>query len=101
MTRALSTFLIVTGVMLVLGSPLFVVAWRHKRTTTTRNFLIGALTVGVLCAVLSGVSERQVGQCQSAGNPDCIDSGAVGLQLVMVGIYVLATWIAAASIYRD
>lgn len=99
--RAIWTFLAVAAIVLVLGSPVFYVSWRRERTDTIRNFLIGAGVVSLMSAILVAVSDRQVAQCQSAGNSDCIDAGAAGMQLVMISIYVLAAWFAAASISRD
>ena len=97
----LTTFLLVGGAALLLASPLFFVAWRGKRPAAIRNFLIGGLTVALLCSVLAGVSDRQVQQCLDAGNSDCVDAGTAGMQALMVAVYVFASWMAAASIYRD
>ena len=97
----LTTFLLAGGPVLVLALPLFYVAWRSKRITTMRNFLIGAGSVALLCSILAGVSDRQVQQCRDAGNSDCVDAGTAGMQALMIAIYVIASWMAAASIYRD
>ena len=97
----LSTFLTVTGVVLILGAPILVISWRRKRTKTMRNFLIGGATVALMCAVLAAVSQRQMAQCEAAGNPDCIDPGAAGLQLLFIANYLLVAWIAAILMYRD
>jgi hypothetical protein len=100
MPRTLTQFLIVAGVMLALGAPVFIVSWRRGLRDTIRNFLIGGAVVALLCGVLAGVSDRQVAQCEAAGNPDCIDAGATGLQLVLIGSYVTVAWITASLIYK-
>lgn len=87
--------------LLVLALPLFVVAWRRQRRQAARSFMVSAGLVGVLCGVITLTSRRQVAQCLQAGNSDCIDSGAIGLQLVMVAFYALFAWLAAFSISKD
>ncbi|HEX9848292.1 MAG TPA: hypothetical protein VGB33_07725 [Acidimicrobiia bacterium] len=101
MERILLTFLIVSGVTVVLGAPVFMVAWRKRRTKTIRSFLISAGVVGILSGLTAGSSERQVAQCLEAGNSDCVDSGAAGLQLLMMVIYVVVAWYSAIVIYRE
>lgn len=99
--RFLTTFLLVTGLLILLAVPVFVVAWRKRRLTTIRSFLASAVGVGVLCGSIAAGSERQVTQCLEAGNADCIDSGAAGLQALMMAIYVIVAWVGAVLIYRD
>ena len=89
------------GLLAVLAAPLFYVTWRKDRLTAARNFGIGGLVIALLCAVLAVVSERQVLQCLDAGNSDCFDSGAVGLQLLFIGIYVAIAWSNAFWMWRD
>ncbi len=93
--------LLFTGILLVLGSPVFVVAQRRDRKETARGFLIASGIVGLLCAIIAVGSERLVSQCEAAGNPSCLDSGAKGLQLVLVGGYVLAAWVIAYFQFQD
>jgi hypothetical protein len=89
------------GLLAVLAAPLFYVTWRKDRLTAARNFGIGGLVIALLCAVLAVVSERQVLQCLDAGNSDCFDSGAVGLQLLFIGIYAAVAWSNAFWMWRD
>jgi hypothetical protein len=93
--------LVVTALLLVLGTPLWLVAWRTKRKTTIRNFLIGAGAVGLLIGLLAGASERQVLQCFDAGNSDCVDAGTAGLRLLFIILYVVSAWSAAYLIWKD
>jgi hypothetical protein len=92
---------VITALVAVLVSPVFVVAWRRRRPKTLRNFAIGSVIIGILCGFIVAVSERQVAQCLDAGNSDCVDAGAAGLQLVIIGAFVAASWIAASVMWRD
>lgn len=89
------------GLLATLAAPLLYVTWRKEKLATARNFLIGALLVAVCCAVLAVVSERQVIQCLNAGNADCIDAGAAGLQLLFVVLFAAAAWLNAFFMWRD
>lgn len=97
----ITSYVIYAGLALALGSPVSYVAWRKGRLTAMRNFFVGALVIALLCAVLSVVSVRQVSECMDAGHSDCFDSGAVGLQLLFVGLYAVAAWINAYFIWSD
>jgi hypothetical protein len=95
-----TTLLIFLALLAALGTPLWIVATRDRRTTTVRNFAIGATLVAVLCALMAQISERQVAQCEAAGNPSCVDYGTSGLQLVLVFFFVVGAWWSAYSIWR-
>lgn len=97
----ITSLVIFSGLIAVLASPLFYLAWRKERLVTARNFLIGLGVVAVSCAVLAVVSERQVMQCLDAGNSECIDSGAAGLQLLLVAVFTAAAWFNAYFMWRD
>lgn len=101
MDTFITSYVIYAALALTLASPFSYVAWRKGRLTAMRNFFVGALVIAVLCAVLSVVSERQVEQCNDAGNPACFDSGAVGLQMLFLGLYAIAAWFNAYFIWRD
>lgn len=101
MVTFITSYVIFTGLVLALASPITYVAWRKDRVSTMRNFFFGALVIGLLCAVLSVVSERQVAQCLDAALSDCIDAGAAGLQLLFVGLYSVAAWFTAYFMWRD
>lgn len=91
----------VTVGLLVLATPLFVLAWKKERIGTVRNFAIVAAGIGVLCGSLAGISERQVAQCLAVGNAECFDSGTAGLQLVFIGFYTLIAWFTAYTFYQE
>jgi hypothetical protein len=97
----ITSLVIFTGLLVALAAPLFYVTWRKDRLTTARNFAISALVVAICCAVLAVVSERQVSQCLDAGNSDCIDSGAAGMQLLFVVIFTAISWFIAYFMWRD
>ena len=94
------TFFVTIGLWL-LSVPLFYAAWRRQRSTTIRNFALSALGIGFLCGTLATVSDRQVEQCVNAGNSQCFDSGAAGMQLTLITFYLLITWITAYALHRD
>jgi hypothetical protein len=97
----ITSMVIYGGLLLALAGPLFYVTWRKDRVPTARNFLIGAGAVAICCSVLAVVSERQVIQCSDAGNSDCIDSGAAGLQLLFVVLFTAVAWFNAYFMWRD
>ena len=74
-------------------------AVRRGKTAIVRNFLAGAGLVSVLVAATLVGSTRITEQCRAAGNPiyDCLDPGAEGLIVLLVGGYVVAALI---RIYR-
>ncbi len=82
----------------VLASPVFYMARKTGRKDTIRSFAIGGAVVVLFIATLAYVSEVQVEQCLEAGNPNCLDAGTPGLQLVILGAYVVASWWVAWSI---
>lgn len=100
-SRALTTFLVVGGGLLLAAVPVFIVGRLRKEPRLIRSFGLGALAIAILCAAVAAGSERQVTQCLDAGNSDCVDSGAAGLQLVMIVVYVIAAWSTAWLTYRE
>lgn len=89
MATFLRALLLFTGILLVLGAPVIVVAWRKGRHLMARRFLIAAGSVGILCAIISTTSEKLVSQCEAAGNTSCLDSGARGFQVLAVSIFAV------------
>lgn len=97
----LRTALVILGILVALGLPLWLVAWRERRRDTIRNFAIGALVVAVLAGIVAFTSQRAVEQCIAANGRQCIDPGSNGVQLVMVVLYVIANWFVAYKIWSD
>lgn len=97
----ITSLVIFGGLLIALAAPLLYIAWRKDRLRAARNFLISAGMIAISCAVLAVVSERQVLQCLGAGNSDCIDSGAAGMQLLFVGIFAVVAWFNAFFMWRD
>lgn len=100
-TAGLTTFLLVGGGLLLAAVPVFVVARLKDEPQLIRSFGLGAVGIAILCAAVAAGSERQVAQCLDAGNSDCIDSGAAGLQLLMIVLYVITAWSTAWLNYRQ
>ena len=101
MVTFLGAFVAFTAGLLVLAMPVLVVARRIGRENVVRRFLWGAGLVGAFCGLISASSVHLVRQCEEAGNLNCIDYGATGLQLVFVGVYTLAAWVSAFLLKRD
>jgi len=95
-----TTLVVVLAVLAILGLPLWLVAWQSGRRDTIRNFIVAGAGVAMLAAFLEADSAHKVSQCFEAGNPSCVDSGALGMILVMTALYVVAAWMAAFSIWR-
>lgn len=91
----------ILAVLVGLGLPLWIVAWRRRRRDTIRNFGIGAVVVAALVGIVEITSDRAVEECLAAGNPDCLDSGSAGMQLVMVAFYALVNWFVAYKIWTE
>ena len=91
----------VLALLAVLGLPLWIAAVRRGRTDTIRRFAIAGLVLAIACGVIAGSSDRLISQCEAAGYPNCVDPGAAGMQLVMIGIYAVAAWIVAIPMWRD
>ncbi len=101
MGSILVTFVVITGLLAVLGAPLWIVAWRKNRLESVRNYLFAAIGVGLLCGFIAGASSRNVQQCLDAGNTDCLDSGGPGMHLIFIVLYAIVVWLAAYFMWRD
>ncbi len=101
MLTFLIAFLIFTGVALALWIPLAVIGRRKGRHKTVTRYVYGAIGTGVVCALVASSSERLVDQCEVAGNPTCIDFGATGIQMLLLGGYGFAVLLNAFLVYRD
>ncbi|MGB8361919.1 MAG: hypothetical protein WCE80_11030 [Acidimicrobiia bacterium] len=95
------TTLLIFAILAGLGLPLWYVAWREGRRDTIRNFVLGAVVVAVLAGIVALTSERALEQCMAANGRECIDPGADGVQLVMVGFYLIINWFVAYKLWSD
>ncbi len=97
--------LVVYGtIAFVLAIPLFVSARRRARHAAFRGFVYGGVGVAVACALLAAGTHELRGACDEAGynlSYACLDVGAAGLQLLLVGGYAVAAWITAYFIAKD
>lgn len=92
------------GLSFALAIPLFVVARRHGKDATVRGFVYGGIGVAVACAVLAAGTHDLRGDCDEAGynlSYACLDVGAAGLQLLLVGGFVVVAWITAYLIAKE
>ena len=101
MTTFLTALVRYTGGLLLASVPVMIIAWRWGRVETIRRFAIAAGLIGLMCALLSLTSKELVDSCIAAGNKNCFDFGADGLQLMLVVGYVGTALVRAFLIYND
>jgi len=101
MATFLSALLFYAALLLVCTAPVLVLAWRRRRTRTVSRFLVAGASVGLIAAGGTATSERLVNQCTEAGNSICLDSGFAGLQILLVGGYIVAAVAKAYILYVD
>ena len=101
MTTFLTALVRYTGGLLLAGVPVMIIARRRRRVQTIRRFAIAAGLIGLICATVSVSSEELVDSCIAAGNKNCFDFGADGLQLMLVVGYVGTALVRAFQIYND
>lgn len=101
MITFLTTLILFVAILAVLGIPLWWVAFQAQKRTTLRNFTIAAALIAFFSALMAAISDRQIAQCEAAGNTACIDYGTTGLQAVMVFFFVVGAWWSAYSIWRS
>ena len=90
-----------TGVLLVVGTPVFVMASRRGRKPLATKFFIAAVAIGFFFAVASAGSERLIGSCRAAGNYSCLDAGYTGFLFLVGLIYVIAVAAATYSLIHQ
>lgn len=81
---------LISGSLLLLSIPVFVLAWRRRRIPLARKFAIAALAIGLFFATASVGSERLVDNCRASGGVACLDSGYAGFLFLVGIIYVIA-----------
>lgn len=94
--------LLIDGVVLfVFSIPLIFIARRSGRADLVRKFLrAGAIVAGVTAGLASS-SEHLVNRCFEAGNHDCVDIGAAGIRLLLIGGYIVIALAEAYLIAND
>ncbi len=97
----LSHFALFVVVVIVLGVPVWLVAWRHERPATIRRFGLAGLAVAGFAAANEVLSDRLVTQCEAAGNTACVDVGGAGIRLMVLGGFIVVAWWRAYAIFSD
>ena len=97
----ITALVIFVGIVGLVGLPLWFVAGQRFRWHTIRNYAVSGLVVALLCAFVEVATVRAEEQCAAAGNPTCYDPGGPGLQMVMVGVYLVANWATAYLMWRE
>lgn len=88
------------AIMLILGSPLFIVAGKLRRTNVMVKFLGIAIILAALIAGMEATSDLLVERCRESGNTGCMDYGASGGWVIAVGGFTAAAWIRARNLWR-
>lgn len=87
-------------IMVVLAVPLIVVAVRLKRSPVLVRYLLIALALAVLVAGIEATSNLLVERCVAAGNVGCVDYGASGGKVMIIGGFAVVSWIRARNLWR-
>ena len=99
-TVFLYSFVVSTGILLLLTTPTFYLAWRSGQKRTIQRFLIAAIAVGFLIAVIAVSSGQLVDQCAAEkANRACFDSGSAGMRLTFMGVFAIVAWVKAVILY--
>ena len=95
----LYSFVVSTGILLIFTIPTFYLAWRNGRNKTIRRFLIAAIVVGFVVAVIAVSSGQLLDQCEAENNRACFDSGSAGMRLTIMVVFVIVSWVKAAILF--
>lgn len=101
MATFLFALLLYIALLLVCSTPVLVLAWRRSQARTVRRFLVAVVSVGLIAAGGTATSERLVNQCREAGNSICLDQGFAGLQILLVGGYIVVALVTAYLLHLD
>ena len=91
MITFLYSIVLFSGLLLIVAVPVIFVARRREKSSTIRNFIVGAAATGTVLAIIKFTSDRAVQQCLDAGNSDtqCVDFGSTGMAVLFIGGYVV------------
>ena len=95
----LYSFVVSTGILLLFTTPTFYLAWRSGQKKTIRRFLIAAIVVGFVVAVIAVSSGQLLDQCEAENNRVCFDSGSAGMRLTIMAVFVIVAWVKAAILF--
>ena len=84
-----------------LAAPVVILGLREGLHDTVRRFVVAAGVVALACALLSWGSSVLVNRCQDAGNTECLDFGARGMQVLTLGSYGLVSVMRSVAIWRN
>ena len=90
-----------TGILFLFTIPTFYLAWRKGRHKTIRRFLIAAIAIGLLVAVISASSGQLLEQGQNANNRDCFDSGSAAMRLIFMVSFIIISWVKAVILFDE
>lgn len=79
--------------------PLWIVG-RDSHPDDIRKFLVAAVIVGAVVAVLASTSQRLTEQCLAARNQNCIDFGSAGMQTTVFAGFGFVALVRAYLVWR-
>ena len=97
----LYSFVVSTGILLLFTIPTFYLAWRKGRKKTARRFLVAAILVGFLAAVIAVSSGQLLDRCEAANNRACFDYGSAGMRLTFMVGFIIVSWVRAFSLLDE
>lgn len=101
MTGFVSASAVSTGILILLATPTLYLAWRAGKSRTIRRFLIAAVAVGLLIGTVAATSGQSLEQCELANGRSCNDYGSTGMQLTIVVIFTIVSWVKALALWNE
>lgn len=98
MLTFLSTFGLTLLALLVLASPLFVIAVRERRKDVIRTWGLVAIGIAVFFGGVAVASAQLVEQCFGSAFDECLDIGFHGFMVLVGAVYVILSWVRAGAL---
>lgn len=86
---------------LLLAAPLFWMAKSRNRPDLIRTYVIAALVMGLVTALVMFASDYQEALCEEANGRDCIDPGGPGMAALFLSLFGIVAWTKAYFVYKD
>ena len=84
-------------VLVVLASPLFIIAIREHRVDVVKTWGLVAVGIAIFFGGVAVTSEQLVEQCLNSAYDECLDIGFKGLMVFAGAVYVILAWVRASA----
>ncbi|MFT4988777.1 MAG: protein-S-isoprenylcysteine O-methyltransferase Ste14 [Acidimicrobiales bacterium] len=101
MLRFIIEFVAFFAALALFTLPLQRVASVAKRRFSQKKWIRGAAIVALVTAILGWSSRELQQECRAERNEGCVDPGAIGLQVVLIGGFALFALASAYMMYND